>query len=230
MASNSGFYGSGTGKDTTFRRTWNKEEYAAKAQEREAADKLAEENEDRKAKGLKPKYQRSSTPAQPQRELLKARDEKVVLDANLNKTQVVSTGAAGPASKQPGFYCKACDCVVKDSTNYLDHINGKKHQKNLGMSMKVERASVDSVKERLAALKRKKEQPKEEYDLDARIEARQREEDEAKRRKKERKKAKKEAPTGDSPEKDAAQGDQAATEEDEMAKLMGFGGFGSSKA
>ncbi|CAO3682797.1 unnamed protein product [Umbelopsis ramanniana] len=77
MASNSGFYGSGTGKDTTFRRTWNKEEYAAKAQERETADKLVEENEERKAKGLKPKYQRSSTPAQPQRELLKARDEKL---------------------------------------------------------------------------------------------------------------------------------------------------------
>jgi hypothetical protein len=151
MASNSGFYGSGTGvcidghclkiplmcitnspdceqKDTTFRRTWNKEEYAAKAQERETADKLAEENEERKAKGLKPKYQRSSTPAQPQRELLKARDEKIVLDANLNKTQVVSAGASGAASKQPGFYCKACDCVVKDSTNYLDHINGKKRK------------------------------------------------------------------------------------------------------
>jgi U4/U6.U5 tri-snRNP component SNU23 len=151
MASNSGFYGSGTGvcidghwlkistctltnsfdceqKDTTFRRTWNKEEYAAKAKDREAADKLAEENEDRKAKGLKPKFHRSSTSAQPQRELLKARDEKIVLDANLNKTQVVSVGAAGPASKQPGFYCKACDCVVKDSTNYLDHINGKKRK------------------------------------------------------------------------------------------------------
>jgi hypothetical protein len=136
MASNSGFYGSNTGvcvyhvkhiwrctclnhfltwlqKDTTFRRTWDKEEYAAKAKEREQADKLAEENEERKAKG-------------PQRELLKAREEKVVLDANLNKTQVVSVGAAGPASKQPGFYCKTCDCVIKDSANYLDHINGKK--------------------------------------------------------------------------------------------------------
>lgn len=121
------------------------------------------------------------------------------------------------------------------------------------MSMKVERASVDSVKERLAALKRKKEQPKVEYgelhqqqppshgissylhifqiiDLDARIEARQREEDEAKRRKKERKKAKKEAPTDESTEKDTAQGEGAANEEDEMAKLMGFGGFGSTKA
>jgi U4/U6.U5 tri-snRNP component SNU23 len=76
---------------------------------------------------LKPKY-RPSAPAQPQRELLKAREEKIVLDANLNKTQVVSVGAAGPASKQPGFYCKVCDCTLKDSTNYLDHINGKKRK------------------------------------------------------------------------------------------------------
>ncbi|GAB5589255.1 zinc finger [Umbelopsis nana] len=225
MASNSGFYGSNTGKDTTFRRTWNKEEYAAKAKEREQADKLAEENEERKAKGLKPKH-RPSGPAQPQRELLKAREEKVVLDANLNRTQVVSVGAAGPASKQPGFYCKACDCVVKDSTNYLDHINGKKHQRNLGMSMRVERASLDNVKERLAALKRKKEQPKEDYDLDARIEARQREEEEAKRRKKEKKKAKKEAES----EKPQNLDGEAAVEEDDMAKMMGFAGFGSTKA
>jgi hypothetical protein len=36
-------------------------------------------------------------------------------------------------------------------------------QRNLGMSMRVERASLDNVKERLAALKRKKEQPKEDY-------------------------------------------------------------------
>jgi U4/U6.U5 tri-snRNP component SNU23 len=67
-------------------------------------------------------------------------------------------------------------------------------------------------------------------DLDARIEARQREEEEAKRRKKERKKAKKESASGDSSNKDQVEGDQAATEEDEMAKLMGFGGFGSTKA
>jgi len=225
MASKSGFYGSSTGKDTTFRRTWNKEEYATKAKEREQADKLAEENDERRAKGLKPKH-RPSGPAQPQRELLKAREEKIVLDANLNKTQVVSVGAAGPASKQPGFYCKECDCVVKDSTNYLDHINGKKHQRNLGMSMRVERASIDSVKERLAALKRKKEQPKEDYDLDARIEAMQREEEEAKRRKKEKKKAKK---ATESTGSETAHG-QSAVEEGDMAKMMGFAGFGSTKA
>ena len=36
--------------------------------------------------------------------------------------------------------------VVKDPANYLDHINGEKHQRALSMFMQVERASVDQVK------------------------------------------------------------------------------------
>ena len=35
--------------------------------------------------------------------------------------------------------------------NYLDHINGKRHQRRLGFSMRVERSSVGDVRARFGA-------------------------------------------------------------------------------
>lgn len=75
---------------------------------------------------------------------LRARDYQVDLASNLNKTQMVS--AAMPLSQQGGYYCNVCDCVLKDSLSYLDHINGKWHQRALGMSMRVEQSTVEQVR------------------------------------------------------------------------------------
>merc|ERR550525_739354 len=99
------------------------------------------------------------------RKLLSQRDYKVDLDSKLGKSQVITKTT--PSSQSGGYYCNVCDCIVKDSINFLDHINGKKHQRNLGMSMKIERSTVDQVKARFAKNKAKLEETKREYDLEA---------------------------------------------------------------
>ena len=46
---------------------------------------------------------------------------------------------------QAGYYCSVCDCILRDSMSYLDHINGKYHNRALGMTMRVERSNADQV-------------------------------------------------------------------------------------
>lgn len=51
------------------------------------------------------------------------------------------------SGQHDGFYCKVCDCTVKDSNNYLEHVNGKKHNKALGISLtKFTDSTLDEVK------------------------------------------------------------------------------------
>ncbi|KAL9548499.1 hypothetical protein MBANPS3_005654 [Mucor bainieri] len=213
-------YGAGKAKDTDFRRTWNKEEYAAKAKARENRDRLAEKNDERKKLGLPPlKPKRRYDDDDESKEALKAREEKVDIESNVGKVQVVQ---AADSRKQPGFYCKACDITIKDSVTWIDHLNGRKHLNNVGVSSKVEKADLSSVKERLAMLKRKKENPQsEEYNLDERLAAIKQQEEEERQKRREKKKQKKDHKKKPSDKDDG---------EDEMAKMMGFSGFGSSKA
>jgi U4/U6.U5 tri-snRNP component SNU23 len=55
-----------------------------------------------------------------------ARSESLNLDSNVGKATTVSAGA--PQWTQGGFFCEICDCLLKDSVSYLDHLNGKKRQ------------------------------------------------------------------------------------------------------
>lgn len=106
-------------------------------------------------------------PESSQRAFLKARSRRLVdkLDSKVGSTEFVTEAAVSKKSNVEssssggvGWHCKVCDCYLKDSLTYLDHINGKKHQRYLGYSMRAERSTLDDVKEtikQLAGVKQK---------------------------------------------------------------------------
>ncbi|KAM8861190.1 zinc finger matrin-type protein 2 [Synchiropus picturatus] len=199
--------GSGSSKHD-FRRKWDKEEYETMAQKR-----LEEERE-------RDRREREGKPAQPpvKREHLRHRDYKVDLESKLGKTIIITKTT--PQAEMGGYYCNVCDCVVKDSINFLDHINGKKHQRNLGMSMRVERSTLDQVKKRFEVNKKKMEEKQKEYDFEERMKELREEEEKAKAYKKEKQRKRKRQAEDD--------GDEDL-DDDEMAAVMGFSRFGASK-
>ena len=104
------FYGS---VDDRGRRTWDTKAYEIKAKYGHAGREGLSADAVDKAVSDK----RNLPPGQ--RDLLRAREYKVDLDSRLNKTTVVSANDG-----TGGYYCEVCDCVIKDSMNFLDHING----------------------------------------------------------------------------------------------------------
>ena len=250
-------------------RTWDKEEYEKKAQERaKREEEEADAKERRVAAPIVPGPVGLPRVPGSQRAFLQQRKGKVDLAHKLGKSQVI-TGAT-PSAQRGGYYCAVCDCELRDSVAYLDHINGKKHQKKMGFSMRVERSSVGAVKDRFKSLKRKQSEATklskaEEYDYGERIRALEDEEERAKRQKRQAKARRKQeakargldlppgedgdgegagaqtgseggggggggggAGGGGAGEPDDGGGDDGGIDP-QLAAMMGFGGFGSSK-
>jgi len=140
---------SGTGISNTHRRTWDKDAFA----ERELA-KLEEEEQEEANKNKKRKIAREVVERKHLELGHGERSTAGVFDfeAKLGQKHLISTTTK--ESAQGGFYCDTCECLLRDSSTWLDHLNGKKHQKNLGMNMRVERASVDQVRNKLSKLKK----------------------------------------------------------------------------
>ena len=132
----------------SFRREWDKEAFEKRAKERlERETELEEEREAAK------------TAPQPivQRAPLQRRTEDLQLTKYVGTRQMVSGADAMSGNIEGSYYCSVCECALRDSANYLAHINGRKHNRMLGMTMRAERSTLGEVRARLEAHKAEQE-------------------------------------------------------------------------
>ncbi|CAO1615342.1 unnamed protein product [Jaminaea pallidilutea] len=208
------------------RRTWDVQEYAQKARQRDREEKeRAQDNEERMRKGQRP------LPAGGRRQeilpdpttTLQARAQPLDFDKNVGKTLMVENSAERRGG--PGYYCELCRRTCKDSMGYLDHINGKTHLLRLGQSTQVARSTVEEVRAKLAELRSrvKEKDAQREYDFESRVAEIAKAEKAAKEEKKRKRAQEKE----ERKKKENSGG--AGAQDEEMMKMMGFGGFGGSR-
>jgi U4/U6.U5 tri-snRNP component SNU23 len=207
---------------------WDLEEYERRAKERaenDGEDPSRDGDVDSRPMRDREEFQRADVgmagPAGSSRAFVQQRKTNLNLASAVGKTQVITDN--GLRQKGGGWFCDVCDCLLKDSANYLDHINGKKHQRALGFSMRVERSTLCQVTSRFdQAKKRKKERsvggsgPSAIEAYEQRLAEQHSEDDRRKRAKKEAKQAKKEE----------AEALEMEGMDPEMMAMMGFGGFG----
>ena len=171
MADRKGAYGGAPASDTSFRKTWDREEYAQKAVEREQRLKDEGKAKYEAAAAGKKYHARASTPEDARD--TEARRSRLDVSAQIGKTMLVPAGSAvGKRGKGAGFYCDACDLTFKDNLQFVEHLNSKQHLYATGQSGEVKRATLEDVVERLEYLKRKREEEKakEIVDLGTRLE------------------------------------------------------------
>lgn len=214
--------------DTDFRKTYDLDEYAARAKDRE--DKEKEERKARyEAKLAGKKYYK---PLTGEETLTSARREVLNFASRVGQTSIV------PADGRAGFPCAACNRTFKDNKQYVEHLNTKQHLMNAGQLAEVQRATVEDVRARIEFYVRKKEELEKDQatSLQERLKVRE-EEDEKEREEKrekrreeaERKRLKREETEKMKTEYDEDLRIEGEHDEDDMMAAMGITGFGSSR-
>ncbi|KAI9931965.1 hypothetical protein ASPWEDRAFT_490880 [Aspergillus wentii DTO 134E9] len=176
--------------DTSFRKTWDKEEYAKKAADDEA--KRKEESKARyEAKLLGKKWH--APVDYGSLDATTNRSQRLDVASMVGKTTIVPSGSAvGKRGRGAGFYCSDCDLTFKDNLQLVEHLNSKQHLIATGQSGEVVRATVEDVRLRLRMLAHQKRvreaEDKRVWQLDLGTRLKEREEQEAKEREEKRRK------------------------------------------
>lgn len=221
--------------DTSFRKTWDLDEYAEKARIRETERK--EEVKARyEAKLAGKKYHKPLTGSET---MTTARRSVLDLEATVGKTTLVPAGAGvGKRGRGAGFYCEPCDLTFKDNVQWVEHINSMQHLRAIGETGEVRRASAEDVHRRIEEVWERLQERKraDVTSLAERLEVR-REEDEREREARRLKRAleaeKRRAEREDKEKVKVEYGEDVRIEgehdEDDMMAAMGITGFGTSK-
>lgn len=234
MSNKGSAYGKAAG-DTDFRKKYDLDEYAAKAKDREDAEK--EERKARwEAKMAGKKYYK---PMDGSETLTTARNATQDFSKLVGTSTLVPAGAGvGKRGRGAGFYCEACDLTFKDNLQWIEHTNSMQHQRSIGATGEVRKATAEEVHARIAALWEREQERKREHtiSLKERLEVRKEEEEkerEEKRRKRkeaeERKRLEKETAAKVKTEYGEDVRIEGEHDEDDMMAAMGFTGFGAAK-
>jgi U4/U6.U5 tri-snRNP component SNU23 len=225
---------------------------------------------------FKPAEPGAAGPEGSKRAFLQPRQGKVDIDSKVGATEIISAEAAAKSSLNDseagsskdgvtksgvGWHCSVCDCFLKDSMTYLDHvsralpsssapflflfihdafvicvfqINGRKHQRKLGFSMRVERSTKDQMLGRLSHLAKEKERSTkkseagllgEEEETDFQVVVKKKDENEKQKAKPNQ--AEDTTGSGDLDEDGAEDHEpQAEAVDPALAAMMGFSSFG----
>jgi U4/U6.U5 tri-snRNP component SNU23 len=249
--------GSSGGVDHTFRRTWDRAEFAALAEER-AAKGLGAGDSD--AAGA---IERAGAVPMTRQKSVAAREAGALqreLDARVNTVREVSGGIDATLRDRSAFYCELCAYGCMDSMAWLSHCNSLSHQRRTGATLAPARSNLDDVQMRLKEVSSAggaRKRPIGGADDDARLKRRREAGAAALARVRQRRGATSSDAAGTTPEGSGAtefvaveipvaraqsgeDGDGAAANEgsaddddqdeaSKMAALMGFAGFGTSK-